>query len=204
MMRTNNGKHDAWAMAPALLLAMTALSADALAQPPAGDSADLLARRDRVQLTLAGAQQVIAVSRQKAKAIGVAVNIAVVDDGGHLLAFARMDGARPGSVYTSMTKATSAATKRGPTGPLPNAETPNTHLSLAVEHAADQSGGKFTTLLGGIPIVVDGQVIGAIGVGGATGEQDAQVAQAGVDALTGAIAAAAATDAAANNNTIDQ
>ncbi|MCA9183966.1 MAG: heme-binding protein, partial [Planctomycetales bacterium] len=111
------------------------------------------------------------------------VNIAVVDDGGHLLAFARMDGARPASVYTSITKATSAATKRGPTGPLPNSETTNTHLSLAVENAASVSGGKFTTLKGGVPIIYGDQVVGAIGVGGATGEQDAEVASAGVSAL---------------------
>ena len=47
------------------------------------------------------------------------MNIAVVDDGGHLLAFDRMDGARPASGYTSLTKAITAATFRQPTGPIP-------------------------------------------------------------------------------------
>ncbi len=140
-------------------------------------------RRDQVKLTLTGAELIIATSRSKASEIGVKVNISVVDEGGHLLAFVRMDGARPASVYTSMTKATSAATKLGDTGPLPNSESPNTHHSLAVENAAANSGGKFTTLKGGVAIVVGGQVIGAVGVGGATGEQDAQVARAGVNAL---------------------
>jgi len=138
-------------------------------------------------MTLAGAQLAIESSLAKANEIGVSVNISVVDDGGHLLAFARMDGARPGSVYTSITKATSAATKRGATGPLPNAESANTLLSLAVENASAVSGGKFTALKGGVPIVIDNQVIGAIGVGGATGEQDAEVARAGVATLTGKI-----------------
>lgn len=143
-----------------------------------------LVRTNHAQLTLAGAERAIIASRKQAYAMGIQVNIAVVDDGGHLLAFARMDGARPGSVYTSITKATSAATKQGPTGPLPNADAVNPHLSLAVENAAAVSGGKFTTLKGGVPIIYGGQVIGAIGVGGATGEQDAEVSAAGVAELT--------------------
>ena len=142
-----------------------------------------MVRRDRAQLTLAGAERAVSACRQKAAAIGVQVNIAVVDDGGHLLAFARMDGARPSSVYTSITKAASAATQRGPTGPLRAGDPSSTHLSLAVENAAAVGGGKYTTLKGGVPILCDGEVIGAVGVGGATGEQDAEVAAAGVAEL---------------------
>jgi glc operon protein GlcG len=56
-------------------------------------------------------------------------------------------------------------------------------LNLSLQLAAQASGGKLTTLHGGIPIVVDGQVIGGVGVGGGTGEQDAQVARAGVRAF---------------------
>lgn len=112
------------------------------------------------------------------------MNIAVVDDGGHLLAFERMDGARPASAYTALTKATSAATMRQPTGPLPSGTAePDPLLNLSLQNAAQSSGGKITTLHGGVPVTVDGQVIGAVGVGGGTGEQDAQVARAGVQAL---------------------
>lgn len=150
-----------------------------------------LVERDRILLKLTGAELAIGAAIHKAKEMQLQVNISVVDDGGHLLAFARMDGVRPASVYTSITKAASAATKRGATGPLPPGSDVNTHLSLAVENAAAVSGGKFTTLKGGFPIVVAGQVIGAVGVGGATGEQDAEIAQAGVEALTKAIAAQA-------------
>ena len=64
---------------------------------------------------------VIAAAEAKAEAMGLKMNIAVVDDGGHLLAFARMDGARPASGYTAITKATTAATFREPTGPFPPA-----------------------------------------------------------------------------------
>ena len=139
--------------------------------------------RDAIKLNTAGAQAVLAGAVHEAQAMKLQVNISVVDDGGHLIAFLRMDGARPGSIYTSQTKAAAAALMRANTGPLPNPETPNIHLSLAVERAAAASGGKFTTLKGGVPLIVDGQVVGAIGVGGATGEQDKQIAEAGAEAL---------------------
>jgi len=153
-----------------------------------------LVLRNQVRLTLAGAQLAIRAARQQAERMQLQVNITVVDRGGHPIAFARMDGARPASAYTSMTKATSAATKLGPTGPLRPDDPSGTHLSLAVENGATASGGKFTTLKGGIPIVIDDQVIGAIGVGGATGEQDAEIAQAGVDALTSAVGQASRSE----------
>lgn len=149
-----------------------------------------LVQRDQVRLTLAGAQRVIAAALTQAREMQLQVNITVVDKGGHPLAFARMDGARPASAYTSMTKATSAATKLAETGPLGGNDPAGTHLNLAVESAAAQSGGTFTTLRGGVPIVVDDQVIGAVGVGGATGEQDAEIARAGVQALIEAIPSA--------------
>jgi glc operon protein GlcG len=56
-------------------------------------------------------------------------------------------------------------------------------LNLSLQNAAAASGAKLTTLKGGVPIVVEGQVIGAIGVGGGTGEQDAEIAKAGIQEL---------------------
>ncbi len=144
--------------------------------------------RGQVRLTLAGAQSILDAAQQHAATMKLNVNITVVDDGGHLLAFARMDGARPASVYTSMTKAVTAATFRAPSGPLPAGATPpDVHLNLSLQNAAMASGGTLTTLLGGIPVIVDGQVIGGVGVGGGTGEQDAKIARAGVEALLAAI-----------------
>ena len=139
--------------------------------------------RNLTRLNLSGAEQLITAAREKAVEMKLAMNIAVADEGGHMLAFVRMDGARPGSAYTAMTKAVSAATFRQPTGPLPPNSEPNLLLSLSLPAAASASGGKMTVLKGGLPIVVDGQVIGAVGVGGGTGEQDAEVALAGIDAL---------------------
>ena len=144
----------------------------------------LLVVRDRVRLGLAGARAIVAGAEAKALALGLKVNIAVVDDGGHLLAFERMDGARPASGYTAITKATSAATFRQPTGPLAAGTTPaDPLLNLSLQNAAEASGGKITALKGGVPVMVDDQVIGAVGVGGGTGEQDAQVAGAGTQAF---------------------
>src|SRR5882757_8197505 len=71
-----------------------------------------LITKDRVQLNLAGAELVLSAAKQKAATMGWKMNLAVVDDGGHLVAFARMDGARPASATTAMTKAVSAATFR--------------------------------------------------------------------------------------------
>jgi glc operon protein GlcG len=142
-----------------------------------------LITRGRVQLNLAGAEKIIGAAKQKATAMELKINIAVVDDGGHLLAFARMDGARPASAYTAQTKAATAATFRQETGPLPPKGEPDILLNLSLQNAAAASGGKLTTLKGGVPVVIDGQVVGAVGVGGGTGEQDAEVAKAGIQAL---------------------
>jgi uncharacterized protein GlcG (DUF336 family) len=140
--------------------------------------------RNQVRLGLGGARAVIAGAQAKAQALGLKVNIAVVDDGGHLLAFERMDGARPASGYTAITKAISAATFRQPTGPLAAGATPaDPLLNLSLQNAALASGGKITALKGGVPVMVDDQVIGGVGIGGGTGEQDAQVAGAGTQAF---------------------
>ena len=147
-----------------------------------------LVTRDRIDLNLAGAKMILTECREKAETMNVKVNIAIVDDGGHLIAFARMDGARPASGTTAMTKAVAAATFRSPTGPVPRGtENPDVRHNLALENAAAASGGKVTTLLGGVPIEVDGQIIGAVGIGGATGEQDAEIARAGIAKLVGSL-----------------
>lgn len=144
--------------------------------------------RDQVRLTLEGARQVVSGAEQEAESLKLKANIWVVDDGGHPLAFVRMDGARPASSYTAFTKAVSAATYRIPSGPMPPGTTqPDLLLNLSLQNTALASGGKFTPLLGGVPIVVDGQVIGAVGVGGGTGEQDATVAKAGIEHLLSVI-----------------
>ena len=143
-----------------------------------------LVLRGQVRLNALGARRVILGATAKATELKLKSNIAVVDDGGQLMAFERMDGARPASISTSQTKAISAATFRAATGPVASGGQPADPLfNLSLQAAADASGGKITSLLGGLPLVVDGQVIGAIGVAGGSGEQDLEVAKAGVAAL---------------------
>lgn len=158
-----------------VLIGLLAVSAPAPAQEKKP-----LVTRNRVQLNLAGAETVLDAAKKKAAALGLKCNIAIVDDGGHLLTFARMDGARPASAATALAKAISAATFRQESGPLPAKGEPDVLLSLSIQNAG---GGKITALKGGVPIVIDGQVVGAAGVGGGTGEQDAEVAKAGIQAL---------------------
>ena len=80
-------------------------------------------------------------------------------------------------------EAVAAATFRQETGPLPAKGEPDLLLSLSLQSTALAGGGKGTALKGGAPIVIDGEVAGAVGVGGGTGEQDQQCADAGAAAL---------------------
>jgi glc operon protein GlcG len=162
------------------MLVATSLVSPLHSQTPADAE---LVTGGRSALNLAGAELIVRAARQKAESMKLKVNIAVVDDGGHLLSFARMDGARPASAYTSLTKAVTAATFRQETGALPPNGEPDLLLNLSLQNAAAASGGKLTTLKGGVPIVIEAQVIGAVGVGGGSGEQDAEIAKAGIQEL---------------------
>ncbi len=130
--------------------------------------------RPSMTLTHAGALAVLHAAVAKAEQMEVPQCIAVVDAGGNLLAFARMDGAKVLSQHTATQKAVTAATTRAATGHAPE------ELALKLTLA---SGLRVTNLKGGLPIVVDGHVVGGIGVGSGTGDQDVEVAKAGVVAL---------------------
>jgi glc operon protein GlcG len=133
--------------------------------------------RGQVALSCKGSHVVLHAGEKKAAAIGVPMCIAVVDAGGNLLAFTRMDGARVPSVQISMTKAISAATRRVPTE-KELGDDPFRGLRLAF--ASDN---QVTAMKGGLPIIIDGQVVGGVGVSNGTPDQDTEVAQAGIDAL---------------------
>lgn len=130
-----------------------------------------------LKLTSEGAMRLLQAAIAKAKEMKVPQCISVVDAGGHLLAFARMDGAFVQSIDTSLMKAMTAASYGIPTG---NIEA-GVDIKLAIA-----TGGKRVNLPGGLPVIVDGHVIGGIGVGSGTGEQDRQVANGALAALPGA------------------
>src|SRR5271165_2350887 len=100
------------------------------------------------RLTLEGAQVAIEAAQRRADEIGVPMDIAVVDDGGHLLAFVRMDGAKLGSVEIAIGKALSAELRRQPTGPVRTSDQVNLAISLGLAIA---SNGKQTPVRGGVP-----------------------------------------------------
>jgi glc operon protein GlcG len=136
--------------------------------------------RNNPKLTLQGAQLVLAAAQVRAAEIKVPMDIAVVDDGGHLLAFARMDGAKLSSVEIAIRKAHCAAIRRLPSGPARSGDEVNLVLSLGISIA---SRGRQIPLRGGIPLQVEGACVGAIGVSNGTEDQDVDVAQAGAHAL---------------------
>lgn len=136
--------------------------------------------RNNPRLTLEGARAILAAAEKRAGTMAVPMNIAVVDEGAHLLVFARMDGAKLSSIEVAITKARAAALRRAPTGPAMAAGDLGVILSLGLSLATD---GKLTAIRGGLPLMVGGQCVGGIGISAGSEDEDVQVAQAGVDAL---------------------
>ncbi|WP_334172774.1 GlcG/HbpS family heme-binding protein [Sinomonas sp.] len=125
-------------------------------------------------ITQAQADAVLSAARDAATATGTAMNIAVVDGGGNLKAFTRMDGAWLGSIDISIKKARTARFFDMPTGSIGELSQPGGPL-----FNIEVSNGGLITFPGGIPISVGGEIIGAIGVSGSTVENDHKVASAG-------------------------
>jgi uncharacterized protein GlcG (DUF336 family) len=131
-------------------------------------------------MTLEQAQRAVQAAKEKAQELNLKMNIAVVDAGANLTAFARMDGAWLGSIDISIRKARTARFFDMPTGDLGQASQPGGSL-YNIEH----SNGGLITFPGGIPITDgNGEIIGAIGVSGSTVENDHTVAEAGVKAIS--------------------
>ena len=114
-------------------------------------------------------------ARAEAQSNQWVVTIAVVDDGGHPLALERLDGASPASAYIAAEKARTAALGRRPSGAYEE--------MINGGRAAFLSAPLAGMIEGGVPVVVDGQVIGAVGVSGVKSSQDAQIASAGIASL---------------------
>ena len=135
------------------------------------------------RLTLNDARIVLEGAEAKARQIAVDMDIAVVDDGGHLIAFVRMDNARVTSIDVAINKAFTAACARratheyaavaGPGGPAFGIHTSNQ--------------GRFMIVGGGLPIFIKSVIAGGVGCSSGTPEQDREVAQAGIDKLLAAL-----------------
>lgn len=127
-------------------------------------------------LTLEAARRMAAAAEAEARKNNWAVAIAIVDDGGNLLLFHRMDNAKLVTIDIATRKARTAVYFQGETKGLEEEVTKGGRTALLPIDG-------FMPLEGGIPLVVEGKVIGAIGVSGVTGQQDAQCAKAGAAAL---------------------
>jgi glc operon protein GlcG len=126
-------------------------------------------------LTVAETTKILDAARAEAEKNNWAVTIAVADDGGHLLSLLRLDGCAPVGAYIAPEKARTAA--------LGRRESKVYEDMINGGRTAFLSAPLAGTLEGGVPVIVDGQVVGAVGVSGVKSDQDAQIAKAGIQAI---------------------
>lgn len=129
------------------------------------------------RLDLNDARIILEGARAKAHEIGVPMCIAITDEGGNLVAFERMDGGKVTSITIAMDKAFTAAAAKKAThdyGAISQPGGPTYGIDSAI-------GGRLMIVGGGLPVIVDGDVVGGIGVSSGTPAQDREVAQAGID-----------------------
>jgi glc operon protein GlcG len=138
-------------------------------------TAALLTMKTKPTLTLDDTRRIAASAEAEALRNQWAVSIAIVDDGGHLLWLQRLDGAAPISAQIAPAKASTAAVGRRESKVYEDMINAGRHSFLSA---------PLTGMLeGGVPILVDGQCIGAVGVSGVKSSEDAQIARAGIAAL---------------------
>jgi uncharacterized protein GlcG (DUF336 family) len=131
-------------------------------------------------LTLDDAKAMVEAAEAAARRFGVAYNIAVVDAGGHLLAFVRQDGALIGSIDLAIHKAVTARVYDKPTSLLAELAQPGAPL-FGIQNCGR---GRTVIFGGGLPVMLQGVVIGAVGASAGTIEQDVAVAEAACAAFT--------------------
>jgi uncharacterized protein GlcG (DUF336 family) len=128
------------------------------------------------KLTLETAKQLIAVAEQKSRQMGLFSNIAIVDEGANLIAFARMENARIAGIEISKNKAWTSVSMQMPTANLAQSALPG-GPSFGVNTT---NFGKVVILGGGIPLISEGHIVGGIGVSGGSSAQDIEIANAAV------------------------
>ena len=134
----------------------------------------------RRMLTLEAARVALAAAEAEALRNPWRVVIAVVDEGGHTLLLARLDGAQWSSVDTAVAKARAAVAWKRPTRLLEESVNKGRFAFLSITQG-------MAALQGGVPVEIDGAIVGAVGVSGVRAQDDEQVALAGVGALLAAL-----------------
>lgn len=131
--------------------------------------------KTRPELTLEDCRKIAAGAQAEAAKNKWNVAIAILDDGGHLLHFERMDGATPANAAIAVDKGRTAAISRRSSGKWEDIIKGGRTVMLKMP--------GILPVQGGVPVVVDGVTIGAVGVSGVQSHEDEQIAQAGIDAL---------------------
>jgi uncharacterized protein GlcG (DUF336 family) len=131
--------------------------------------------KTRPELTLADCERIASASLAEARRNNWIVAIAILDDGGHLLHFVRMDGATPANAGIAMEKGRTAAISRRSSGVWEQRVKEGRTSMLKMP--------GILPVQGGVPIIVDGSCVGAVGVSGVQSHEDEKIAQAGIDAL---------------------
>jgi len=130
---------------------------------------------DKKTLTLAAAEKMMAAAKAEALKNSWRMVIVIVDEGGHPIHMSRIDDTQYGSIDVALGKAQTATAFKRPSKALEDAVAGGRTAILSLK--------GVIPLQGALPVVVDGHVVGAVGVSGGTSQQDEQVAKAGVDAL---------------------
>jgi uncharacterized protein GlcG (DUF336 family) len=137
---------------------------------------------DGKRLTAAGARKAVDTAVARAKEAKLAITVAVVDAGGHLLLLERMDGGRFHTVHSATTKAVCAASNRRPTGSK-GAQGQDLDVAHALGLALAAGPERWTAMEGGAPIMAGAECIGGVGVAGGNWEFDEKVAREAADAV---------------------
>jgi len=134
------------------------------------------------RLTTSGAKTMLAAATAKAEEFGIAVTVAIVDAGGHMLVLERMDGGRFHTVHSSTTKAVTASSNKRPTT-TKGAQGQELDTLHAIGLSLAAGAGRWTAMEGGFPILVDGECVGGIGVSGGDWQQDEDIVKAAVSVV---------------------
>lgn len=129
-------------------------------------------------LNLADARRMLDAGLAEADRIGQPMNVAILDAGGHLVAFARQDGAIRASIDIAQRKAMTSILMEAPTAALMSLVQPGAEL-----YGLEQTAGGMVVFGGGVPVHRDGELVGAVGVSAGSAEQDVQVAEAAAAAI---------------------
>jgi uncharacterized protein GlcG (DUF336 family) len=134
------------------------------------------------RLTHAGARMMMATAIEKAREAGIAISCCITDSGGHIIALERMDGGRFHTLHSCTTKAVCAASNRRATT-AKGAAGQDLDVKHALGLALAAGPERWTAMEGGVPVLVEGECIGGVGVSGGDWQTDLRIAQAAVESI---------------------